>query len=376
MEASIIRKSQYEQIADILRDEILKNRFEKNARFYSESQLCKLFNTTHITIRNSLRCLQEEGLIVRIHGKGTFIADSTVKKEATVGIIIPSMAEGIYPELVFAMEETAHNLGYGVLLCNSLNDFDREQEYSQSLISKKVAGVIFDPLLSTTYYEQNIICIKKFIQKHIPVVTIGHLPETENTLDYDSVDCDNIRGTYKLINRLIQLGHKRIGVISEPFNPDVEERIEGYKKALRENGIEFDPGLVKLARLELKEERNPGAVKALLGMEKRPTAIFAVHDILAQFVMKILMSESIRVPEDMAVVGFDDLDFSGDLAVPLTTVRWSRRDQGRIAVEMLIERIESKRREFQHILLPTKLIIRQSCSGKKQPIKKEGMTIH
>ena len=345
---------------------IKTGQFKRGDKFPTEPELMKEYNVSCITVRNAVKELVNEGLLYREQGKGTFVRDPSEKKEKTIGIIIFSVAEGVFPELVLAMEETTHRLGYSVILCNSQKDFEKEEEYTRRLISRKVAGVIFDPILSSTQYERNVACINRFLRAHIPVVTRSRLPNTVNALDYDSVDINNMQGAYGLINHLIELGHKRIGVLSDPFNPDVEERIEGYKKALRENGIEFDPDLIKPVRVDLKEELDSEAVKGLLKMKCRPTAIFGIQDGLAHFVMKLLMSEGVSVPEDMAVVGFDDLDFSSELSVPLTTARWSRSDLGRIAVEMLIERIEGKRYESKHILLPTELIIRQSCGEKNR----------
>lgn len=360
MKTSIVTESRYKQIADILRQEILAKKFAEGARFYSEAELAKLFGTTHVTIRNALRCLEEEGLIIRLHGKGTFIG-SSVKREKLLGIIIPGVDGGVFPVLVAAIEETANQRGYSVLLCNARNDFSRERTYTRRLISKKVDGVVFYPILSNSNYEMNIECLNMFSRNRIPVATIDRLPYNIDYHDYDSVSADSVGGSYDLIRHLIGLGHRRIGVLTEPFGPDVEDRIEGYKKALRDNGIEFDPALVRQARSESGQAEDPQVVCDLYTMERRPTAIFALHEGLARFAIRTLQQQGVRVPENMGVVGFDDLAFAGSFDVPLTTVRWSVTDQGRTAVEMLLERIEGRRRTPRHVVLDTGLVVRESC---------------
>ncbi len=177
----------------------------------------------------------------------------------------------------------------------------------------------------------------------------------------DYVINDNVYGAYIAVSHLIRLNHKRIGYISGPSQiSSVKERMQGYKKALFENNLKLDNSLVKASNLKMED--GYGIMREFLELENRPTAVFAYSDLLAIGALKALKEAKLKVPKDMALVGYDDIEFSSLLDVPLTTVHQLRYRIGKEGTEILVSRIEGKKLEsFQQIVLKPELVIRESA---------------
>ncbi|MDD5600115.1 MAG: substrate-binding domain-containing protein [Victivallaceae bacterium] len=191
-------------------------------------------------------------------------------------------------------------------------------------------------------------------------------------IETDYIITDNLAGAFDLVSYLISLGHKRIGLIGSLGTTSGNDRLEGYKKALSRNGFIVDEDLIlsldpnKFASSQREPESGGYAeCKKLLNLKSPPTAIFASCDPLAYEAVRAVRDLGLKVPEDISVVGFDDLKFSAFIDVSLTTMAQPFRDIGKTAMRILLDKIEGKDKEIRQIILKPKLIVRKSAAPPK-----------
>lgn len=271
-------------------------------------------------------------------------------KTKTLGLIIPDITNPFFTELVKAVENHANKNGYTVIIANT--DFSRikEEDYVSTFIAKRVDGVI----LTSTVSDNNTIH-SKFKKYNVPCVL---LDRAMNTIDYDAgVYVDNECGLYISCEYLIKHGNKRIAFISGPKNVSTsKERIEGYKMALAQYQIEFDESLIKYGNFTL--DSGYKAVWELNKGEIDFTGILASNDVMAIGAMKALRELGYKVPEDVEIIGFDNIELSSMIDPPLTTVQQPTLEMGKKAIEFLLSLIEGKTLRNRYIRLQPKLIFR------------------
>ena len=270
-----------------------------------------------------------------------------------LGVIVTNNANPYYASMIRGIEDTASAKGYTVVLCNTDEDADKEVRCLRLLKERRADGLILMPTQKST---DEILALKK---ENIPFVLINrHFPEIKT----DYVLSDNIRGSYLAVTHLIQLGHRRIAYIGGPEEiSTAKERLIGYKHALRQKGIKFDAEL--LVTSELKPENMAGLVSKLFMLEQRPTAIFVYNDFLAISVLTTLKARGLRIPDDIAIVGYDDIEVAPILE--LTTISQPRYELGKRATQVLLERIADKKAgessdKAHEVVLQPKLVIRKS----------------
>ncbi|MGB9810450.1 MAG: LacI family DNA-binding transcriptional regulator [Dictyoglomus turgidum] len=284
--------------------------------------------------------------------KPNAIARSLAKqKTEAIAFFVLDIANPVFPNMARGIEDVARQNGYTLFLCNTDGKTLREVRYMNIMLERRVDGIIAGALSNEE--------VSKIAQKkNIPLVILEHprLPE------HDVVYADNVKGSYEAVMHFVELGHKRIAHIT--INPEsiiVQERIEGYKKALEDAGIPFDDNLLKIFYDKVDEEK---AINELFSLSDPPTAIFTFSDFMAIQVMKILIRRGYRIPEDVSVIGFDDT--LANLTIPaLTTVSQPFYEMGAKAAEILIERLKNPNMPIQHIKLPTKLVIRESTAKRR-----------
>ena len=286
-----------------------------------------------------------------------FIARSLVmRRTKTLGLVITTIANPFYTELSQGIETTAIRLGYNIILCSTNYDVSIEKQYTDMLRSKGVDGIIFT---SAHMGDPNIIGLA---EEGFPMVLVNrrtYHPMVREKIDYIGVD--NIRGGFLAVEHLIKLGHSRIGVIGGSSESSVGfERLEGGKKALAAHGLEA-VGDYFLEGDFLKGSGYEGG-KKFLRMNEPPTAIFAANDYMALGTYQAVVEEGMRIPEDMALVGFNDIEFTSMKGIELTTIGQKKYEMGAMAVKTLVERIEGRKTgpSVETILEP-ELIIRKTC---------------
>ncbi len=320
--------------------------------------------------------LANEGLIERVQGRGTFVIEprSTRSnssqviqlKQKQIGLVLNrTLRTQLTMNLLVGVEQAAKSHGYNVSFTYAEGEQDQQARDIARLRANHVLGMIIWAMGDTTHDAS----IRQLQDDHFPVVLIDrYFPG----LSIDFVGSDNVSGGYRATEHLLILGHRRIGFVfakEETLQTtSAYERWQGYCKALQKYGVPYDETLVVPDFRKLQTGSQEGLVE-FLQRPDRPSAIFAVNDYIALDVMQAAKAIHMRIPEDLAVVGFDDQEFAAHVHPPLTTIVQQFIDIGSRAGTLLISRIEGNSGPPKHIELPTNLIIRESC-GAQLHVKK------
>jgi len=281
------------------------------------------------------------------------------KKTNTIGLIVPDNSNPLFAELSRAIEDIGFSSGYSVMLCNSAYDFNKELEYIRALRSKRVDGLIIIP---TTIQANH---INRLVENMLPVVVMDRsVPDVKA----DTVLLDNFKGTYDATIHLIKLGHRCIGYIDRPFDlPHSLDRVRGYRKALEEYKIEPQEDLI--VRGGFSYEGGAKAMQILLKQKPIPTALLAFNDISAIGAMRAIKDQGLSVPEDISVVGFDDIPQSSYTIPGLTTVHFPKYKMAEAVSKLLLEKMKgiegSASEQRSEIVLSLRLVVRESTSKVK-----------
>ncbi|WP_200974668.1 LacI family DNA-binding transcriptional regulator [Echinicola sp. 20G] len=276
-----------------------------------------------------------------------------VNKTKTLGIVVPQLASHFFASNISGIQDTAYSRGYNVMICQSNESFDQEKSDIRTLISSRVDGLLISLSRETSSYEH----LENLIDREIPFVLFDRIHEG---LPVSTVIVDDTVGAYKVTKHLIEQGCRRIAFMSGPEEMYIsKKRMAGYEKALNEYGIEVDFALVKHSDLTIESTQN--LVQELLNLEKRPDAIFAINDPVAIDVMKFLKSKGLKIPSDVALVGFTNMPVSDALEPSLTTVDQPAYEMGKLAANNLLDQLMNPE-DFkpQTIVLDTELIVRKS----------------
>lgn len=282
------------------------------------------------------------------------IAVGLVKKRTnTLGLIIPDISNIFFSELAKGVEDEGRKYDYNVILCNTNDRHDLEVEYVNVLAAKGIDGIILD--MSVEDSEAKARKSLSLLQSYgIPAVIVDRYSDDKN---FTSIYIDNQQGAYLATQYLIDLGHKRIGCVTGPSSERTSmDRLRGYRKAMQENNIPLDEELILEGKYQFKGGYH--AAKELMG--KDITAIFAFNDMMAYGVARALRENNISIPDDLSLMGFDDIFFSEIFDVPLTTVRQPTYEIGQMAVRTIIDEIENGKRTCEDIVLQPKLQVRKS----------------
>ncbi len=359
----------YLQLEGIIRDGIKAGIWKPGEMLPSEEEFCRKYDIGQITVKRALRDLSNEGLLSRIRGKGTFVkinALPTVSRRQRIAFIVPDIEDIFISKIYKGIEEIAAAAGYQVVVYSSGRLIEKENRNIESLGESNEKGAIIFPY-GGRFNAGRILELKN---KEFPFVLIDrYFPEVQT----DTVTVDNIGGAAAAVTHLIESGHKRIGHIGGVSCTANEDRLEGYRRALGKGGIAYNADIVRRIaatdmdgsiRLEPDDIGGYKQMKELLSISKCPTAVFAGNDYIALGAIRALKEAALRVPDDVAVVGFDDLKFSASLEVPLTTVHQPKYEIGKMAAQILMNRIEGKITEICQVVLPTYLVVRKSSSVK------------
>jgi LacI family transcriptional regulator len=271
-------------------------------------------------------------------------------KTNTIGLVLPDSANPFFAEISRSIEDEAFKRGYSVFLCNTELDTQRELFYVDVLSNKQVDGIIFvaagDQPDSLDY----------LLRENMPVVMIDrNLPNVQ----VDVVLTDHQLGGYLATKHLIELGHQRIACIAGPssITPSAE-RITGYQKALEEADLPRDENLI--IRGDYHAQSGMDVTNAILNRTPRPTAIFALNDLMALGALRAAAEAGYSVPKDLAVIGYDDLELSRFTSPPLTTISQPKKEISTQAVNLLVQRMSGKSLSPSRVVLPPELIVRRS----------------
>jgi len=260
-------------------------------------------------------------------------------------------ADAFLPTFLQGVTASVHRRGY-LLMLQLAEDVPSHEAYARLIREQQVDGLILsgprsdDPLLP------------QLAKERYPLILHGRLEDS----DLPCVDVDNHAGAYQVVNHLVALGHRRIAFISNAplFYSGTEDRYEGYSHALEEHDLPLEPDLIRSAAF--LPESGMAAMEELLALPQRPTAVFAASDVVAMGALRAIHAAGLRVPEEMAVVGFDDIFLAAHANPPLTTVRVPAYGLGWTSAEILITLIEGNE-DVSSVSLETELVIRESCGA-------------
>jgi LacI family transcriptional regulator len=273
-------------------------------------------------------------------------------KTKTLGLILPDITNPFFPELIKAIEDNAHKNGYTVIIGNTDFSLEKEQNYINTFIANRVDGVIL-----TSTVDDNSAIHNKLKKYGVPCVL---LDRAMKNMDYDAgVFFDNEYALYISCEYLIKHGNKRIVLISGPPKISTSiERIEGYRMALTQYGLEHNKNLIKYGNFTI--DSGYKAIKELHNEGVDFTAVLAANDIMAIGAIKALKEIRYKIPDQIEVIGFDNIDFAEITDPPLSTIQQPTYEMGRKAVEFLLMLMDGKTLNNKHIKLQPRLICRST----------------
>ena len=275
------------------------------------------------------------------------------QKTQTIGLIVPDVANPFFAPVVRGAELTARRAGYRLLLCNSEGDLRLEREYIEDLVAHRVEGLLLAPANDESRHS-----VFPLSRGDFPLVLIDRaLPD----FDCDLVVTDSAAGARRMVEHLIAIGHRTIAHLSDADDTSTgHERLRGYREGLEAAGIHYCDELV--FRTTVDQIGGYRATQEVLSLDPMPTAIFTVNNMTVVGAMQALRERGMTVPQDMALVCFDDVEHLAVLSPFLTVIDQPAETLGKLGAQLLMERIAGKAgRRSRRIVLQTDLIVRMSC---------------
>ena len=356
----------YLQIIDSLRENIEGGRYRNGARLPSEAELMRRFGVSRMTVVKAMQHLQQEGVLVRRAGSGTYASEAGPHQKPVFGLIIPDLGrteifEPICQGMAASPNASGHSLSWGHSAGGESKE-DEAEHLCEQYIAQRVSGVFFAPVEFGARREQvNRRVLKSLRTARIPVVLLDRcVLEYPARSDYDIVGLDNRRAGYVMTDHLIRQGAQRVAFFAvEGSAETVDDRIVGYREALYAAGMPLDPEMI------LRADPADAATLSTRIAAKKIDALLCANDLTAAHVMRTLLGLGLRIPSDIRVAGIDDVRYAELLPVPLTTLHQPCRDIGATAIATMLDRISNPHLPARSVLLNGSLVVRESCGAKK-----------
>jgi LacI family transcriptional regulator len=329
--------------------------------------IAQLAGVSIMTVSKALRDAPDvsattKSRIKALAGQMGYVPDSSAqglrtKTSKLFGLIIPSSTNPIYARMLVAVEERAHELGYDLLFAHSLNKPEREESCIRRFLSRRVDGLFITPVYR---YEAEARIYKEILASKTPTVLLG--PPAAFCKSFPSVEIEEQIASHTITQHLLRLGHKRIAYLTGPqVAPWAHERFEGYRRALREAGLEVDDKLVFQSGSTIEDGTN--AALQLLNEGCKATAVQAVSDLVAIGCANALLSQGLKIPEDISVAGFGNILVAEHFRVPLTTISQPKHRLGSAAMDIMMSLMRGEKVQSQR--LPAELVERKSTAPPK-----------
>jgi len=274
------------------------------------------------------------------------------------GVVISTITNPIFTRMVRALEENARAAGYDIILTHTDNDLDREEEAIRRLLSRRVDGLFISPAYRI---EDEARIYQELAARKTPTVLLGHAAPF--CAQFPSVAPDDLVAGYHAAQHLLKLGHRKIAFLTgKPASPWSQLRFEGYRRALREAGLEPDEKLVFKAGTRIEDGVN--AALQMLDEKCDATAVQAVNDLVAIGCASTLLNQGLRVPQDISIIGFGNILAAENFRVPLTTMRQPKARLGSGAVEIMAKLLRGEHADSR--LIPAEIAIRSSTSAPRR----------
>lgn len=359
------------QLLNEIRRCILAGEWAPGNLMASELTLQRELGISRSTIRQAFHAARIEGLIEKVPGKGTYVSPNPTHHSSSrlIGFISPNVRSSFDVLLFRGAEHVLRHGDYRVIFSTSDSSLEEENRLLRLLQREHVAGIILWPVLGDEPGREAMELIRK--KAHL-VLLDRSLPRVEA----DLITSDNFSGGYSATQHLISLGHRRIAFLCRQYLNllPIAERLRGYRQAMQDAGLQpLEPVLVENPQ-ELTTEyalrsyteasgEDIHKICRYLSLPNRATALFASNDLIAMQVLRAGELNCAHVPQDLSLVGFDDLDFCSHLSVPLTTIAQDPYKMGFEAARLLLARIEGDNSESHQVVLPTRLVVRASTAA-------------
>jgi LacI family transcriptional regulator, repressor for deo operon, udp, cdd, tsx, nupC, and nupG len=344
------------QLTDLIRQKIETGHFQRGLFLPAERLLAAELGVSRPTLRRALEPLVKAGLLANHPGIGTRVVGPENEAEdrmwRIIALLLPDITNRFFSEVTESIEYTALQRGYQLLLCNSRHQVHLEEWHIRHLVERRVDGVILahDPTQDLPA------SMDLLIASGIPTVLLF---SSAHQVNCDSVILDNAAGVDQGLRYLFSLGHRGVAFVRPVQGNRPHPRETEYRNMLQKSG--YSPVVLEL--LGLDDDAAKSAVQEVLDRRDAPTAFFAGNDHMAVRLMKHLTALGVRVPDQISVLGFDNLRMVEHLPVPLTTIDQPKQEMGRRAVELLFERMTAgPDLPVQREIFSPHLIIRNSCA--------------
>lgn len=338
---------------------------KKEVTIYDIAQLLELSTATvsrglqdHPAISKNTRKKIQDAAKEMGYRHNNFASNLRKQKTNTIGIIVHELNSNFITSVLAGIEKISTESGYDLIITHSSESFQKEASNVINLFHKRVDGII----ASLSFDTKGLDHFQPFFDKHIPVIFFDRVEENS---DNAKVVIDNYKNGYQATQHLIEQGSKRIVIVTANLSRNVyAQRFKGYKDALFDNGIEFDEDLVLIK--DLSEKCGREAALQMLDMKPMPDAAFITNDFSAAVCMQTLKEHGVRIPEDIAIVGFNNDAISKIVEPQLTTINYPGIDIGEIAARNLIAHLKGdiKITQTNTIIVKSELIIRKSSLRK------------
>lgn len=360
----------YEQIVADIKKRIALGELKPGDQLPAFAELAKKYQVSLITVRRALANLVQEQVVYTRVGKGTYVANQSLKKqsrpdERLIGLVLRDLKQPFFSMVTHSIEQRASELGFHLVLSSSSESIDKEETQIERFRDFGVQGLI---IASLSYQYRATEHIERLHNDNFPYVMVSYIHDPA----YWYVGCDQEQGGFLATEHLIKTGYRSIGFVHiGKGNLLSEVRKNGFTRALMEYSLPFESNVIYYLE---PEPVDAGIDRHQLGYEfaarfaelkNRPEALVFYNDVSALGFIQGALEKGVRVPEDVAVVGFDDILVARYASVPLTTVHQPVDQIGRWAVDMLDNRIKG-REVGNRITLKATLVIRESCGANRK----------
>ncbi|MBN1541787.1 GntR family transcriptional regulator [candidate division KSB1 bacterium] len=348
---------QYYQLQTWLVEQIEQGVFQPDDRIPTEEEFVAQTGLARATVRQAIQNLVNQGYLTRRRRLGTFVNAPRLdpERQSIIAVLVHDIRSGYAPEFLRGAADEADRNHYGILLCNTDDLYGRAENHIKLILDHNASGVIFIPTAVSD--EKNRVLVDKLLRRRIPVVLADRQIDG---IDVDTVITDNFQGAYELTKYLIGKGHRRIAVTLSTVLSSERRRLDGYKQALQDFDIPYDASIVHAHHERFVEAHSIEYARILLKKRDQYSAIFAGNDKSAYLFYQVAKEMGLRIPQDFSIVGYDDLQLTGNQRFGLTTIHQPIYEMGQVSMQWILARLYGEIHPTQRIELKSFLVERDS----------------
>lgn len=348
----------YHQLKEYLCDQMRRGELAPGDQVPSEYTLAKQFKLSRHTVRKALGDLENEGLVYREQGRGTFCSMRSKTENKTIAVMTTYISDYIFPAVIRGIEEILSVAGYTLLLANTDNNKQKEAQCFEKLLNQNIAGLIIEPTKSALE-NCNLKYFQEIERRRLPYIMFH---ATYSDLEPAYIMMDDEKGGFMAAQYLLQLGHQDIAGIFKTDDRQGIKRQNGFLAALTEYNIDLKSGYLGNYDTEQISSYPYQFVRGLLQRTDRPTGLICYNDQIAIQAIGAIRDEGLRIPEDISIVGYDDSSLAVASEIKLTTIKHTKTVLGRQVARFIIDMVEG-RIERPTLVYQPELIIRSSCQS-------------